>query len=201
VNHAITLYGLGPTRSSRCQWTLLELGLEFEFIEDRSLIGSDELKPHHPQAKFPAIVIDGESLFESAAICTHLCDLVPAAGLLGAAGTRARALHNQWTAFCLSEMEAYLWHTAKHTSFYPEEKRVPAVVDANSGEYRSAAKVLNDVLSESPFLVDGQFSVTDIFVGWAVNWGRRMGQNEGFDNLQSYLDRLFAREHCTLNPE
>jgi len=98
-------------------------------------------------------------------------------------------------------MEAYLWHTAKHTSFYPEEKRVPAVVDANSGEYRSAAKVLNDVLSESPFLVDGQFSVTDIFVGWAVNWGRRMGQNEGFDNLQSYLDRLFAREHCTLNPE
>ncbi len=117
MNHAITLYGLGPTRSSRCQWTLLELGLEFEFIEDRSLIGSDELKPHHPQAKFPAIVIDGESLFESAAICTHLCDLVPAAGLLGAAGTRARALHNQWTAFCLSEMEAYLWHTRKTHEF------------------------------------------------------------------------------------
>lgn len=201
MSHAITLYGLGPTRSARCKWTLLELGLDFDYVEDRSLIGSDELRPFHPQAKFPAAVIDGEPLFESSAICTHLCDLAPEKGLIAPAGSRARALHEQWTAFCLSEMEAYLWHTAKHTSFYPEEKRVPAVVAANSEEFRKGAKVLNDVLADSPFLVNGEFSVTDIFVGWAVNWGRRMGQNDGFEHLQSYLDRLFAREHCTLNPE
>jgi len=57
MSHKITLYGLGPTRSARCQWTLLELGVDFEFIEKRELIGSDELRKIHPQAKLPAIVI------------------------------------------------------------------------------------------------------------------------------------------------
>jgi glutathione S-transferase len=199
--HDITLYGFGPTRSARCRWTLLELGLPFAEIDDRALVGSERLRAFHPQAKLPAIEIDGEALFESAAICTHLADLVPEAGLIGSPGTRARALHEQWSCFVLSEMEAWLWSTAKHTTFYPEEKRVPAVVATNTEEFRNGAAVLERVLGETPFLVEGRFGVTDIVVGWAVNWGRRMGQLDGFDNLRAYLDRLFAREHCTLNPE
>ena len=201
MTHEITLYGFGPTRSARCRWTLLELGLPFENVDDRSLIGSDQLRGLHPQAKLPAIVIDGEALFESVAICTHLCDLAPERGLIGAAGTRERALHEQWASFVLSEMEAYLWSSAKHTIFYPEEKRVAAVVESNSEEFRAGARVLDEVLAGSPFLVGGKFSVTDIVAGWVVNWGRRMGQLDGFDNLSAYLTRLFERELCTLNPE
>ena len=33
MSHQITLYGFGGTRSARCQWTLQELGADFEFIE------------------------------------------------------------------------------------------------------------------------------------------------------------------------
>ncbi len=201
MKHDITLYGFGPTRSARCRWTLLELGVEFEEIDDRALVGSDRLRALHPQAKLPAISIDGEPLFESVAICTHLCDLYPERGLIGAAGTRARALHEQWSCFVLTELEAYLWSNAKHTNFYPEDRRVPAVVAPNFAEFRAGAAVLDDTLATTPFLVEGRFSVTDIVVGWTVNWGRRMGQLEDFANLRAYLDRLFAREHCTLNPD
>ena len=73
----ITLYGSGTSRSSRCLWTLLELGVEFEYVDDSSLIGTENLRKLQPQGKLPAIVVDGKSLFESAAICTYLCDLYP----------------------------------------------------------------------------------------------------------------------------
>jgi len=98
-------------------------------------------------------------------------------------------------------MEGYLWSNAKHTAFYPEEKRVAAVVAPNNEEFRKGAAVLNDALASSPFLIDGHFSVTDIIVGWTVNWGRRMGQLDGYDHLSAYLGRLFARELCPLNQE
>jgi len=201
MKHDITLYGFGFARSARCRWTLLELGLEFEDVDDSALVGSDRLRALHPQAKVPAIVIDGEPLFESAAICTYLCDLNPESGLIAQPGTRERALHGQWTLFALSEMENYLWSNAKHTNFYPEEKRVPAIVDSNNEEFHAGATVLDEALAETDFLVGGTFSVTDIIVGWTVNWGRRMGRLDGFDNLSRYLENLFAREHCALNPE
>lgn len=53
--------------------------------------------------KVPAVVIDGEPLFEAAAICTYLAGLVPEKGLIAPSGTRERALHLQWVSFALTE--------------------------------------------------------------------------------------------------
>ena len=197
----ITLYGFGHTRSARCRWTLLELGLEFDYVEDRSLIRSDTLRELQPLAKLPAIVVDGNVLFESAAICTYLCDLAPQQGLLAASGSYARGLHEQWTSFVLTELEAYLWSNAKHTAMYPEELRVPEVVARNDDEIALALAVLDGALQDTPFLVAGKFSVTDIIVGWTVNWARRSGKTDEYPHLQAYLQRLFERELCTFNPE
>ncbi len=56
-------------------------------------------------------------------------------------------------------------------------------------------------LGEADYLVDDAFSVTDIIVGYTINWGRRQGLLETLPNLRGYLDRLFERPHCRLNPE
>lgn len=53
--------------------------------------------------KVPAVVIDGEPLFEAAAICTYLAGLVPEKGLIAPSGTREGALHLQWVSFALTE--------------------------------------------------------------------------------------------------
>ena len=201
MNTSITLYGMGTSRSARCRWTLAELGLDYEYVEDRALFHSDKLRGMHPQGKMPAAVINGAPLFESAAICEHLCDVAGGNALIGAAGSRARALHAQWVSFVLTELEAYLWSNAKHTSFYPEERRVPAVIEANEPEVQSALGVLNDALASTTFLVEDQFSVTDIIVSWTVNWARRGDKLGPYPHLSRYLGRLFEREHCTLNPE
>ena len=70
----ITLYEVGTSRSLRCRWTLKELGLDYQSIEDRSLLRSDELKQFHPLGKMPVVLIDGQPLYESSAICTYFAD-------------------------------------------------------------------------------------------------------------------------------
>lgn len=194
----IKLYEYGPTRSARVRWTLQELEMEFEGIEARSMIRTPELRAFHPQAKLPAAEIDGKALFESAAICAYLADQAPEKGLLAPSGNWERALHDQWCYFALTEIEAWLWSNAKHTSFYPEELRVAEVVGPNNQEIASGLAALEDVLSSADFLVADRFSLTDIVVSYTVNWARRAGQLEEFPHLDRYLERLYERPHCAL---
>lgn len=201
MGHDITLYGAGYTRSARCLWTLRELELKHEYVESGDLISTDELRAMQPQAKLPVAIINGEPLYESVAICTHFCDLAPEKDLIGAPGTRERSLHLQWTSFALTEVETWLWSSFKHLALYPEEDRVPAVLPVNEKEIRAGLSVVNSALADDDYLVANRFSVTDIIVGWPVNWARRMKYLDGMDNLSRYLDRLFARPHCHLNPE
>lgn len=196
----ITLYEMGTTRSARCRWTLLELGLEFEAIETRPLLHTDELTAINPMGKAPAIVIDGRPLFESCAICTALADANPDKGLISPSGTWQRALHDQWTCFTLSELEAWLWHSAKHSFLYPEEERVPEILEPNAKEFRKGAAVANDALAKNDYIINDAFSVTDIIMSFSLNWARRAGLTAEFDAINTYLDRILAREHCPLAP-
>ena len=200
MDKKITLYGTGTTRSSRCRWTLLELGLDFHYVDDGSLIGSTELKKMQPLGKLPAIVIGGESFFESTAICTYLCDLYPEKNLISPVGTRQRALHEQWCSFALTEIEGSLWSSLKHKSVYPAEKRVAAVLPVNAEEIIAGLTVLEDTLNTTPYLTGPSFSVTDIIVGFTVNWSRSAGHLEKFPVLSAYLERLHERELCTFKP-
>ena len=195
----ITLYEYLPSRSKQARWTLLELDLEFKSIEGRDILHGDALKQVNPMGKVPAIVINGEPLFEAAAICTYLADLVPGKELIATSGTYERAQHMQWTSFALTEMEAYVWSNARNTFVLPEEQRVTALLEQNNKAYVHAAKVLDKVLGETDYLVGNRFSVTDILVGATVNWGKMVGLLEQTPNLQDYLGRLKDRPNCTLS--
>ncbi len=194
----ITLYEYGPSRSKQVRWTLLELGLEFRAIEGRDILHSDELNKVNPMGKVPAVVINGEPLFEAAAICTYLADLVPEKGLIAPSGTRERALHMQWVSFALTELEAYVWSNARNTFVLPEEQRVTALFEQNNKAFVHAAKVLDKFLASADYLVGNKFSVTDILVGFTIDWGNLAGLLERTPNLQKYLKRLKEKPACTL---
>ncbi len=64
--------------------------------------GGDEHRARHPLGRVPVLEDDeGRFVFESAAICLHLADLHPQAGLAPVPGTHDRALLYQWTVFAL----------------------------------------------------------------------------------------------------
>lgn len=197
----IKLFELGPTRSSRARWTLLEAGLDYESIGNSvEIFGSEELRRVHPLGKLPAAIIDGKPLFESAAIVTAIADLVPDKNLIAKPGSWSRYLHYQWISFALSEMEAFLQsiEVNKLEFLLPKEQHVPAIIGQNEMLFRKGAAVLNELLGKADYLVDGRFSATDIFVGYTVFWGEEDGLLEDFPNLRAYLDRLLEREHCPL---
>jgi glutathione S-transferase len=79
---SIELFELGPTRSARVRWILLEAALPYESVGNSVEVGSDELRSIHPLGKLPAVIIDGKPLFESAAIVTAIADLVPEKDLI-----------------------------------------------------------------------------------------------------------------------
>lgn len=199
----IILYELAPTRSARCRWTLLEAGLEFESRGNSSEVFEDEeLRDIHPLGKLPAALINGKPLFESAAICTAIAELVPELNLIGQPGTWARALHDQWTSFVLAELESWLWSTDLNTDekgfLMLREEQVPAIVAQNQKMARRAAGALDRHLAHTDFLVENRFSVTDIIVGYTVAWLEELGWMDEFPYLTAYLQRLRTREHCTL---
>jgi glutathione S-transferase len=195
----VTLYGSGTNRTARVTWTLAETGIAHSVGGESDMIGTDALKDIHPLGKIPAVVIDGKPLYESAAICGYLADQAPEADLIAKPGGWGRSQHDQWVMFCLTEMEAWLWNTAVNSFLLPEPERITAGFEQNAAMYRKSAAILNRELSARDYLVEDRFTVADIIVGWTVNWGRRTGNNDGFPALGAYLDRLFARPHCTLN--
>lgn len=194
----IKLYESPTSRAQRVTWTLKEIGADYESISGRDVIGSDGLKKIHPLGKVPAIVVDGKPLIESAAICTYLADQFTEKGLISPSGTWERALHDQWVSFCLSEMEAWLWSTAINTFVLPEEQRLSGVTEQNSKLFSASAAVVDKALDKSNYLVGNQFSVTDIIMGFTISWANYYKLLEPFPNLQTYLDRLCERPHCTL---
>ncbi len=200
---SIKLFELGPTRSARVRWTLLEAGLEYESIGNRvDIIGSEELRKVHPLGKLPAAIIDGKPLFESAAIASAIADLVPEKDLIAKPGTWSRYLHYQWVCFALTEMEAHVQSTEINSIDFviPESQHVPGIIEQNSMMFKRGAAALNTVLGETDYLIEDRFSVTDIIVGYTVAWGQEQGLLSGFPNLVAYLERLLEREHCTLPP-
>ena len=198
---SIKLFELGPTRSARCRWTLLEAGLEYESIGNRpDIIGSEELRKVHPLGKLPAAIIDGKPLFESAAISTAIADLVPEKDLVAKPGTWSRALHDQWVCFALTELEPWVSSTELNSLDFvlPKDQHVPAIIQQNSMMFRRSAAALEEVLGRTAYLVEGRFTVTDIIVGYTINFGHEQGLVSEFPNLMAYLKRLYQREHCTL---
>lgn len=111
----ITLLEMHATRSERAHWTALELGIDYVSIEGSGVFDGDALGSVHPLRRVPAMRDNGRALFESAAICNWLADSYPETGLLARPGDWRRALHDQWVAFTLSELEAYLWSNARNS--------------------------------------------------------------------------------------
>lgn len=196
----ISLYEYEPTRSARPRWALLEADIAYESIGNGpDVFGHPELEEIHPLRKVPAAIINGKPLIESGAICTAVADLVPEKNLIAKTGTWERYLHDQWVLFVLTEMEAWLWPNILNLAILPEDQRNPACVDQNIAMFKRGAKALDAVLGEQEYLVGGQFSVTDIMASFTVNAARRFGYIEDFSNLKTYLNRVFERDHCTLD--
>ncbi|MEX0406676.1 glutathione S-transferase family protein [Aquibium sp. LZ166] len=99
----LTFYHAPWSRSSGVFWLLEELGVDYslEIVDIRAKGGvAESYRAIQPNKKVPAIVHDGVTVTERAAICIHLADAFPEAGLAPAIGDPRRGPYLTWLVYC-----------------------------------------------------------------------------------------------------
>lgn len=183
------LYHLPGSRSTRVLWMLEEIGAPYDVtILARGEKSSPEHLERHPLGRVPVLKLDdGQYVFESAAICLHLGDLHPEAGLLPPVASTDRALAYQWTVFAMAELEPSLfgWVRAKRAEqdlTEPVARVLPIV------------SVLRDALSDGrPWLLGETFTVPDVLCSSLLGTAFRRQLLDETGPLRSYVNRARDR--------
>src|SRR5207302_9158894 len=176
-------------RPRRVLWMLEEIGEPYELTVMSWEQGSgEEHRARHPLGRVPVVQFDDGYVFESAAICLHLADLYPDAGMIGALGTQARALAYQWSIFAPAELEPPLIEAAIFGEADPERARKAR------GRFFKAADAVAERLEGRDYLVERRFGVADVLVSTALSFAKHASFPEPFPAvIDDYLTRLFER--------
>ena len=188
------LYHQPRSRSTRVLWLAEEANAPVDVVviarEEKS---TDDYRKMHPLGRSPAYVEDGGPVFESAALCLHLADKHPEAGLIAEPGSHERALQYQWCFFAMTELEAPLVDAARQiwkSSGEPDA----AIVDAAFARFHTGADVVVAALDGDEFLVGNRFSVADIVAGGVLTFARMSELvPELPPGIARYVDGLEAR--------
>jgi glutathione S-transferase len=175
-------------RPPRVRWALEEVGAPYEWVAlTREELDSPEHRARHPLGKVPALEDHEGTLYESAALCLHVADTHPEADLIGALGTRGRALVYQWTLFAMSEIEPPMISVLRLRGSAPE------VAATALERFLGALAVVEHALTGHDYLVEDRFTAADIVLGGVLISSVRREVYTPSDPIGEYLERLAAR--------
>jgi glutathione S-transferase len=165
---SLTLYHASPSRSSTVLWMLEEVGEPYD-IQLLSLKNGDNRKPDYlkvnPMGKVPALRHGDTVVTEVAAICTHLADAFPRAGLNMPVGDPRRGPYLKWLFFSPSCAEP-----AMMDRMFPRKDDAPRGA-LGYGDYDTTFNVLADAVHTGPWIMGGQFTAADVVIGSLLRWG------------------------------
>ena len=189
---------------------LQELGIPFELVlvdRTQNLHKSAAYLKLNPNGKIPTLVQTSSGqpdlvLYETAAICLHLCDTHPEAGLAPPVGSHARAHCYKWLLWLSNTFQTDIM-----MYFYPERYLAssdPQVVNevSQQAEVRLAghlAQLDREIarnLPAGPWMQGAQFSVLDPSVFTLCRWTRNFTTTQparNHEHLGPYLQRMLAR--------
>lgn len=179
----------GAGRPVRIAWVYEELGEPYDLVVmSRVQAKGEEHRGRHPLGRVPVLEDDDGFVFESAAICLHLADLFPQAGLAPPPGTHERALVYQWSVFVPAELEPPLIEAGM------QAERDPERAQRARGRFAQAAGAVADGLGDREYLVGDRFTVADVLVSSALSFARRAGLWEELPpSLHGYVERMDQR--------
>ena len=180
---------------------LEEMGLPFELkLVDRakSAQKSPDYLKLNPNGLIPVLVDGDLVLYETAAICLHLADTHPQAGLAPAPGTAERAHFYKWLMWCTNTMQAELTRY-----FYPHrwmnEGNTAGAAELKAHAEAKVGEMLDQI--EARFAAHGgdwfsgaRFSLLDPYVLVLCRWTRAFARPaRSLPRLGPYLQRMLAR--------
>lgn len=185
---------------------LEELGVPYEKVPVDTAQGAHRAEAYrrlNPNGLVPTLVDGDLVLYESAAICLHLCDTHPQAGLAPQPGTAQRAHFYKWLVWLTNSLQATLI-----VYFYPErwlDEGNSAGVAELKAHAEARAGALLDLLDaelarlqatyDAPWLLGEKFSAVDIYALMLCRWTRNFASApaRSRSHLGPYLQRVLAR--------
>ena len=196
------LYHYPGTTSMVPHILLEELGEPFELVlVDRTLQEhkASEFTRLNPNGELPVLVENDFVLYETAAICSYLCDRFPESELAPQFGLRERARFNQWLSWLSGNIQPVMM-----LYFYPwrwVDIDNPVAASQIRLHAERKALVLLEVIEaelarhDAPWLMGTQYSAVDAYLFVISRWTRRFADKSArhFPYLSDFLHRMLQR--------
>ncbi|MGR5140130.1 glutathione S-transferase family protein [Photobacterium sp. DNB23_23_1] len=188
------LYYYPNNASLAPHFLLYHMKLDYELLlvdkQSNSQKSPDYLKLN-PAGRIPTLVNNGIALFESPAICIHLCEQHPEYGLIPALGNKARPLFFQWLTYLNNTLQAELmvrYYPHRHTN---DEKTIPNVIAAQDDRIADALAVIDKQLAGKTYLLGEKLTACDFFLFMLAEWSLPIKKSPlHFSHLAGYLKRM-----------
>ncbi len=172
-----TLYYMPGAASLVVHWLLIEAGAAHELRRVDGEAGEQKQPAYlrlNPNGLIPVLIIDGEPVYEAAALALLLAERHPEAGLSPAPGSAARASYLQWMLHLANTLQP-----AFRNWFYPDEAagadQRQAVQDRACQRIEAAWDRLEAHLQAGgPYLTGEQLTAVDFHAAMLARWSRNM---------------------------
>ena len=185
----LTLVHAPMSRSGSIVWLLEEIEAPYEtkLVTIRRADGTGAVDPAnpHPHGKVPALVHDGQLIFESAAIALYLVDLFPEAKMGPKVGEAKRGALLSWLAYRSGVMEPAIMMRRLGI------KHVQGAMGWAVAEEVEAT--LEKHLAANRYFLGDEFSAADILVGGGINFMMMFKVMAETPVFKDYVARLTAR--------
>ncbi len=145
----------------------------------------------NPAGRIPTLIADGLPIFESSAICIHLCESHPEHQLIPRLGSPLRPQFFQWMAYLNNTLQAELmirYYPQRHTT---EELACDSIRAAQEERIADVLSIIDAQLKGKQYLLGDTLTACDYFLFMLAGWSMPMKTSPmSFDSLSDYLDRL-----------
>ncbi|WP_321447572.1 glutathione S-transferase family protein [uncultured Cohaesibacter sp.] len=185
----LTFFHCPQTRSSTTRVILDELGVPYDMQVMNLKAGENRNEAYlkiNPLGKVPAIRHGETVITEQVAIALYLGDLFPEAGLAPTISDPDRGAYLRWMIFYAASFEPAVVDKAQAREPSPEAMSV-------YGSYDQVLDILEEALSQGPYLLGQRFSIADIQWASALHWTMMFGAVPERPAFSAYRDRIIAR--------
>ena len=177
-------------------WALEELGLSYDLV----------VMPFPPRSEYKGYLdinplgtvptfIDGDIIMtESTGICQYLVEKYSSNGLGLEKKDPEYGAYLNWLYRSDATFTFPLAIVLRYTRLEPEKRRNPEVAKDYAIWFHSRLRSVETALEGREFLVGGRFTIADIAVGYALQFGDRLGLSDRYKaNCKRYLASLYDR--------
>lgn len=180
------------SRAQIARWALHEVKADYDPV----LVIWDSkpaaLLEANPMGKLPTIIHHHAGhdhvVSEAAAVCHYLAATHPQAGLLPDAHEMAD--YFRWLFFAAGPLEQAV--TNRAFGFDPQDERQEIAL--GYGNYDRTIDTLASWFESRDFVCGARFTMADVYVGSAVDWGLQFGTVTDRASLRAYAERVAKRE-------